>query len=796
MKDLRYALRSLGKSPGLTLVAVLSLALGIGANTAIFSVLNALLLRPLPYPEPHRIMQVTERLRTGQPTGADGGLFCDWEEQTTQFEALAAIHPVSKNLVAAGEPVRVDGAEVSAPFLRVLGVNPALGRDFDPTEDAPGGNRHVMILTHELWQQRFSGDPGIIDRAIAVDGELFTVIGVLPPRSILNPNFTFLTPATIRADAYKQVPNFNYVCGVLGRLKPGATREQAEAELLAARPGVVNRYPSFRQEWTIAVQPLQEAIFGNTRPFVLTLLAAVGAVLLIACANVGNLLVARAATRQGEMAVRVALGASTGRLVRQLMTESMLLALGGGILGLLLGAWAIRPLVVFTELDASAPGLDVTIDWRVVVFTFAATALTGLLFGLLPAWGAARPNLNDVLKDAVRGATAGGRRRMQSVLIVAETAFTVVLLVCAGLLLRSFLRASASETGFDRTHTVVFNYTQPGAKAPTIDHRVRFARDVQQRIRDIPGVTHVGVASSTPMNGRIGFGEFVSREDRPATRNDLNAGFDSADGDFFAALGVPVLRGRIFTEADNTGEARRVIIINEALARLLFPDEDALGRLLHFKDAAWEIVGVVGNVRQFQLDVDPRPHVYVPFRHFPWSSSVVVRSEVAPLSLAAELRRAVQAVDPAQPIANLATLEQAAQASLQNRRIMLSLVSLFAAIALSLAAIGLYGVMAYTVAQRTRELGIRIALGAGMQRVISLVLRDGLRLVGLGLVIGALASFGAARLIASQLYGTSGADPLVIGIVTGVLLITATLACWVPAQRAMRVDPIEALRSE
>ena len=796
LTDLRFAFRQLAKSPGFTTAAVLTLALGIGANTAIFSVLNTLLLKPLAYPEADRLVQIAEQPQAGGFTSSDGGVFSDWETQTTQLESIAAIHPISKNLAGDGDPVRLNGAEVSARYLRVLRVTPALGRDFLPDEDAPGGNRHVLILTHELWASRFQSDPSVIGRAVQADAESFTVIGVLPPRALLNPNIGFLAPATIRADAYKQLPNYNYVCIVIGRLKPGTTTGQVAAELQAARRSVVGNYPPFRQAWTIGARSLQEATYGNSRPFVLTLLGAVGAVLLIACANVGNLLLARASTRQGEIAVRAALGASTSRLLRQLMTESMLLAAAGGTAGLLLAAWAIHPLIVFTRLNVTAPGLDVTIDGQVLAFTFAATVVTGALFGLFPALVAARPNLNDSLKETVRGSTSAGRRRLQSLLIVAESALTVVLLVCAGLLVRSFLSAYSADTGFEREQVLVFNYTQPTSKAPTVEHRLQFAREVQRRIAQLPGIALVGLASSTPMNGQIGFGEFVSREDRPATRNDLNAGFDSADGQFFQALGVPLFRGRFFSEADSVENAPRVMIVNDALARQLFPNEDALGRLLHFKNATWEIVGVVGNVRQFQLDVDPRPHLYLPLRHFPWYTTVVVRTQVAPLSLSDDLRKAVQSVDPAQPIANLTTLAQAADASLQNRRILLILVSLFAGVALLLAAIGIYGVMAYTVAQRTREIGIRIALGASVPQIIRLMLRDGLRLVALGLGIGAAASYGAARLIASQLYSTSQTDPVVLAVVAVVLVAVASFAAWLPARRATRVNPVEALRAE
>jgi putative ABC transport system permease protein len=794
MNDLRFALRQLAKSPGFVIVAVLTLALGIGANTAIFSVVNALLLQPLPYSEPDRLVQVAEIRNGGGFAGSDGGVFSDWETQTTQLESIAAAHSIDKNLTGEGDPVRVSGTEVSADFLRVLRLNPILGRGFTREEDAPGGNRHVIILTHELWQSRYHGDPAIIDRTVQLDAENYTVIGVLPPHALVNSTATFLTPATIRADAYKLVRNYNYVCNVIGRLKPGATAEQATAELVAAREGVLSQYPPFRKNWTVGVRSLHESIYGNTRPFALTLLAAVGAVLLIACANVANLLLAKASARQGEIAVRVALGATTGRIVRQLMSESLLLAGAGGLVGILVGAWAIDPLIRFTSLG-NVPGLAVHIDVTVLLFTLAATACTGVLFGLFPAFTLARPNLSDCMKEGARGST-GGRRRLQSLLIVSETALTVVLLVCAGLLLRSFFRALNSDAGFNRDNVLVFSLAQPASKAPTIEHRTRFIRDILRSLGQVPGVASAGEASTTPMNGLRGYGEFVSREDRPATRSDYNAGFDGVDGDFFQTFGIPLLRGRFFTEADNEDKAPKVMIVNDTLARRLFPNEDPLGRLLNFKNATWEIVGVVGSVRQYQLDVDPRGQIYMPSIRFPWSTMFAVRTHVPPLTLADDMRRAVQAVDPQQPIANLATLTDMVERSLQGRRTMLTLLLIFAGTALLLACVGIYGVMAYSVAQRTREMGIRLALGAGTRRVVSLVVRDGLKLVLLGVAVGALASYGAGKLLAAQLYATSGSDPIVFTLVAGLLLCVALLACWLPARRATRVDPMTALRAE
>ncbi len=795
MSDLKFALRQLLKSPGFTAVAILTLALGIGGNTAIFSVVNAVLLQPLPYPDSARLVMINEAPRPGGSASADGGLSLDWESQTTRLESGAAFHNMDHNLTGDGDPVRISGAEVSARYLDVLRIKPFLGRGFIEADDAPGGNRYVVVLSHEFWQSRFLGDPKIIDRTIQMDGQSYTVIGVLPPRALLVNTINFLSPAAIRAEEYKTRRNYNYVCTVIGRLKPGATAEQAAAELVAARQAIISEYPSFRRQSSVRVRSLQEALYGNTRPFLYTLLASVGAVLLIACANVANLLLARAAARQGEFAVRVALGASTGRIVRQLLTESMVLAAAGGGAGALAGAWAITPLLRYTALSR-IQGLDARVDLTVLGFTFAAACFTGLVFGLFPALSASRPNLTESMKEGARGTSGGTRKRLQAILIVSETALTVVLLVCAGLLLRSFVVALKANAGFDRENVLVFNLTLPGNKAPTVEHRTRFTNDVLRSLRQVPGVASAGMASSTPMNGRIGFGDFVSREDQPNTRNDLNAGFDAANGAFFKAFGIPLLRGRCFTEADNSTQAPKVIIINDVLARRLFADKDPLGQLLNFKNAAWEIVGVVGSVRQFQLDFDPGPQVYLPPAHFPWYTMYAVRTHVPPLTLADDVRRAIKAVDPDIPIANLTVLSAAVENSLQGRRTVLTLLMIFAATALLLACVGLYGVMAYSVAQRTREMGIRLALGAGARRVIGLVLRDGFKLVGLGLVIGTAASFGAARLIASQLYSTSQNDPLVFALVIVVLTAVALLACWLPAHRATRLNPVEALRAE
>jgi len=797
MHDLKFAFRQFAKSPGFVFAAVLTLALGIGANTAIFSVVDALMLRPLPYPESDRLVEVWEAPNTGGRAITSGGVFMDWQDHTTLIESIAAAHQINRNLTGEGDPVRLTCLDISADYLRALRLNPALGRGFAAADDAPGGDKHVAVIAHDLWETRLKGDPAIIGRAIRLDGESYTVIGVLPPHALFQSDVDVLTPATIRAEAWKQSRDYNYVCTVIGRLKPGATLAQAAAELTAAKQALNASYPKFKVPWGVTLQSLHEAIFGNARPYVLTLLAAVGVVLLIACANVANLLLAKASSRQGEVAVRIALGATTGRVVRQLLTESMLLALAGGGAGVLLGWFAINPLVVFTGVQAS-PGVVIGVNGHVLLYAFAATSVTGLVFGVFPALSLARPDVNAQLKEGVRGSTGGARRHLQALLIVAETALTVVLLVSAGLLLRSFVKALNAEPGFSAENVLVFDLLQPNSKAPTMGHRVRFVRAILERVGQIPGVATVGMASSTPMNGNAYYGDLVTREDQPDTRSDsrFNAGFDSVAGDFFKTLGIPLLRGRFFTEADNDEAAPKVMIVNDALARRLFGDEDPVGRLLHFKDATWEIVGVVGSVRRFALSVDPTPEVYYPQVYFPWYNSIVVRTRVPPLALAPDIRRAVQSVDPEQPIANLGTLEALVGNSVQVSRIMLTLVGLFAGTALILACVGIYGVMAYSVAQRTREMGIRIALGADLGQVVTLVLRDGMRLVLVGLALGALGSLGAGRLLASQLYRVTATDPLVFVLVALVLLAVALLACWLPARAATRVNPVEALRAE
>ena len=798
LSDLRYALRQLRKAPGFAAIAVLTLALGIGANTAIFSVLQSVLLSPLPFPDSERIMQVWHAPIPGARNIADGGTFTDWKPYATSFSSFAAMHAAEYNLAGVAEPAQLSGLDVTAEYLHVLGIAPVLGRDFTAEEDSAGGDNQVAILTHEMWQRHLGGDPAIVGKPVRLNNRAYTVVGVLAPGALNQPNVDLLVPAAIGAESWKQQRNFNYLCFVLGRLKPGATAAQAQAELAAAAKALDSLYPPNKSGWTVTVQSLHESTTGGSRPYLLMLMATVGLVLLIACANVANLLLARAATRQTEIAVRLALGASTGRLVRLLLVESTLLALLGGVAGLLLAWYALDPLVALVASNG-APSQAVTLNPTVLLFTLGLSLFTGLVFGLVPALRVARPDLNRDLKESSRGSSGGARHRLQRLFIVAETALTVVLLFTAGLLLHSFMATLAADPGVQRDNVLLFDLTLSFNTAPNPPARVRFIESVLRELSARPGIVSAGSISSGPYNNRRFMGDTIRRSENPDPRADVGTGFDGVGGDLFQALGTPLLRGRFLTTADSAENAPRAVLINNTLARQLFPDVDPLGRLVHFKDADWEIVGIVGDIRDIRLDAPPRPMLYLPTIHFPWNISFAVRTLGSPLAGVDSVRQALRAVDPDQPIANLRTIRQAIDnsASLQLRRTMLTLVGIFAGIALLLACVGLYGVMAYSVTQRTREIGVRIALGAGAPRVLQDILRGGLRLVLGGVLIGALGCVAASFGIASQLYGTAlGAAGLVFLVVAVALVGVAVLACWIPARRATRVDPMVALRAD
>ncbi len=797
-QDLRYAARQLRKSPGFTTVAVLTLAIGIGGNTAIFSVVSGLLLNPLPYPDSSRIMQIDESPAPGATGGSCGGTFLDWQTNNVHFESMAAVHTMAFTMTGRGDPQIINGLEVTPQYLSLFGLRPALGRDFRPEDDITGSNENIVILSHRFWQETFNGDTGVLGEFVTFDGEGFEVIGVLPPDALLDPTIQFLSPTGLFNDAQKQTRNYHYVTTTVGRLKPGVAPETAAAQLTTVKQGLNHLYPDRKKDWTVAVTPLQESLFGNTRQPLNLLLWSVALVLIIACANVANLLLAKTSSRSGELALRLALGATRGRIIRQMLTESLLLAVLGGAAGIALAAVAVNPLTVFIGVS-DIQRLEIGLDGQVLAFALGASVLTGAIFGLLPALRAAGPHVGASLKDGGRGGSSGRAKRLQSILIIAETGLTVVLLVVAGLLMRSFVNAASADLGFDRDGALTFRLNHAGTTADTVEKRIHYSDRILAELEAIPGVKRAGFISNLPMNsdGRY-YGDSVWRADQPVTDTNITTGFDAVSPGYFEAMRIPLLRGRVLTPADNAVDAPKVMVVNQALADRFFDEgTDPLGGRIMFKRESYEIVGIVPNARRFAADNQaPVLQLYIALANFPWSTHYVVRTSLPPLSLAPAVRQAVQRVNPDQPIHALDTLDHLAAQTLSFRTVMLSLLSLFAGAALLLACIGIYGVMAYSVNQRTREMGIRLALGAGARNVIQLILRDGLKVVALGLVFGAIGAAFATRILQSQLYDVDRHDPATFLAVAAILLLVGAAACFLPARRASKVDPIQSLRAE
>ncbi len=795
-QDLRFAARDLRKSPGFAAVAILTLALGIGANTAIFSVVSGLLLNPLPYADSERIMQIDEAPAPGAAGGSCGGTFLDWQNSNVHFESMAAIHAMAFTLTGHGDPRIINGLEVTPGYLSLFGLRPTLGRDFRPEDDVAGANENIVILSHRFWQETFNGAPDVLGKFLTFDGEGFEIIGVLPPDALLDPDVQFLSPTGLFNDPQKQTRNYHYVTTTFGRLKPGVAPETAAAQLTAAKQSINHLYPDRKKEWTVAVTSLQESMFGGARQPLNLLLWSVGVVLLIACANVANLLLAKTSARRGELALRLALGATKGRIIRQMLTESLLLAVLGGAAGIALATVAINPLTVFIGVS-NIQRLEIGVDGTVLVFALGASVLTGLIFGLLPALRAAGRDVAESIKDGGRSGSAGKRKRAQSALIIAETGLTVVLLVVAGLLMRSFFKASSADVGFQTAGALTFRLNNAGETARTVDDRIRFADQVLTELRAIPGVERAGFISNMPLNGNRFYGDSIQRADRLEPDNNIVAGFDAVSPGYFEAMRTPLLRGRDLTDADNRVDAPKVMLVNQSVIDRFFEaGENPLGHHILFKREPYEIVGVVADSRRFAVDNEPFRQVFIPLAHFPWSTHFVVRAQLPPESLGSAVRAAVARVNPDLPIHQLRTLEDMAAGTLQFRTMMLTLLGLFAGAALLLACVGIYGVMAYSVNQRTREMGIRLALGAAARDVVRLVLGDGLRIIGLGLLLGAIGAGFAAHLVQLQLYEVDALDPTTYLGVAGLLLLVGALACFLPARRASKVDPMTSLRAE
>ena len=804
LQDLRYAIRMMMNNRAFSVVAVLVLALGIGANSVIFSVVNAVLLRSSPYPDSGRIMMVFEsniQRRTREAVAA--GNFLDWRDQNHVFENLATYREETFNLTGADRPERAWGVITTSGLFPVLGVKPILGRVFAPDEESLGSSR-VAVISQSLWERRFASDPNVPGQKLTANSEPLTIVGVMPrgfdfpgqsdlwipPRQVVPE--TVLKP-TVNMSANRD----SHYLSAIGRLKPGVTLQQARTDMDAVALRMEEQNPNQNMGRGVNLITLRENEVGDVQSALLVLFGAVGFVLLIACANVANLLLARAATRQKEIAIRTALGANRFRLVRQLLTESVLLSLMGGGLGLLLALWGIGPLV---SLSPGAGANAIRIDGLVLGFTLAVSLVTGVAFGLFPALQSSKSDLNESLKEGGRGGSSGARRnRVRGLLVVTEIALSLVLLIGAGLMIKSFIRLEQVNPGFDTRDVLTMRLSLPSAQYPDGRRRAAFYQQVIQRVQAIPGAQSAGAISRLPLTpGNSSRGLTIEGRQNDGSGNGPGADYRVISPDYFRVMGTPLSKGREFSESDNA-EAPPVGIINEEMARRYWPDEDPIGKRLKIDqgDPWMEIVGVVADVKHLGLDSQSRTELYVPYFKDPWPfMTIVVRRGPGSAGLANAMRSEVWTVDKDLPVPDIKPMEQLLADSVARRRFNMLLLGLFGAVALVLAAVGIYGVMSYSVTQRTREIGIRMALGAKRSDVLKLVVGQGMTLALIGVGIGLAAAFALTRVLTSLLFAVGATDPATFVIISVLLAGVALAACLVPARRATKVDPMTALRYE
>lgn len=817
-QDVRFGARMLLKNPGITFVVILALALGIGANTAIFSVVNAVLLRPLPYEEADRLVFLNEKSQVLDEMSISYPNFTDWRNQNHVFEKIGVYNRNSYNLTGYGDAERILTAQVSADLFSVLRVNAALGQVFTNEEDKPGGTP-VVVLSHGLWQRRFGGQSGILNQALTFNGKSYTVIGVMPP----DYQYPSRVEMWVPVGQLSGEPNWQHRGNhpglyAVARLKPGATVEQAQADMETIAVNLERQYPDSNSGNRVRLRPLLEIFVSDARKTLWVLFGAVAFVLLIACANIANLLLARAKTRQKEMAIRAAMGAGRWRIARQLLTESVLLALVGGALGLFVARWGIQ-LILYISPNAIPRSREISLDWRVLAFTIGVAFLTGILFGLVPALQAGVVGVHETLKETGRGTS--GRHWLRSSLVVVQVATTLVLLIGAGLMIRSFYRLQKVDPGFSYAHLTSFTVSIPQKKYPNIEQREAFFERLLENARGLPGVEGTAAASGLPL-GNNGWQTSFTVEGQPPPPPNQIPLMEAClvTPDYFRVMNIPLKRGRYFDAHDDrsflagkdlskldedqrTMAGVNAIIIDEEFARRHWPNEDAVGKRIRLGGTdpnapVLTVLGVVGRVKMEGLSQDSnRVQGYFSFAQMPFSGmTVIAKASADPNQLIAALRQQVKAVDPDQPIYNIRTMNEIRSDSVAPERLNLTLLSIFAGIALVLAIVGIYGVMSYSVTQRTHEIGIRMAIGAQPRDVFRMVISQGMLLALIGVGIGLIGAFGLTRLMTTMLFGVEPTDPATFAVIAVLLTLVALVACYVPSRRATKVDPVISLRYE